>query len=300
MSFIRMLPSISCAWPSRPLSLNYLTLRAVTISKDNLSKSHEKAFRPVSKAYIMTIIIVLTLYALALNLLLWRAGYHSSLALSNESSPRRPSRVLIVGSTGGTGRQLVEQALERGYTVTAMARNPSKLALEHPQLDVIPGDVLDYESVSAAMQGQDAVLSAIGHKRFFYPTRILSDGTQNILKAMETNGVRRFVCETALGTGDTAGRMGLLYTFIVIPLVLPFYFFDKTRQEKLIAASNLDWVIVRPGVLTNSEKRGINCQGSNVGKFITGARISRADVGAFMLDQLESNNYLGTAPGISW
>lgn len=248
----------------------------------------------------MTIIIVLALYALAINLLLWWVGYKSPQAVAKGSSTKRPERVLIIGATGGTGRQLVELALERGYIVTALVRNPSKLGVEHPRLKVVRGDVLDCESVAVAVQGQDAVLSTLGHKRFYYPTRILSEGTRNILKAMEANGVRRFVCETALGTGDTAGRMGLLYTFIIVPLVLPFYFFDKTRQEKLIAQSAADWVIVRPGALTNGIKRGVYRHGFNIGSFIIGARISRADVADFMLDQLESDDYLGTAPGVSW
>src|SRR5207245_9990977 len=105
------------------------------------------------------------------------------------------------------------------------------------------------------MQSQEVVICALGHKRFFQPTRILSGGTQNILRAMEAHGVRRLVCETALGIGDSAGRMGLWYTFLVIPFILPFYFWDKTRQERLIAASRVKWVIVRPGALTNGAKR---------------------------------------------
>jgi putative NADH-flavin reductase len=248
----------------------------------------------------MTIIIVWAIYAIAINLLLWRARLHLPKVSNKSSSTQKPNRILIIGSTGGTGRRLVEQTLERGYAVTAMARNPAKLGIEHPKLNIVRGDVLDYESVADAVKGHDAVLSALGHKRFFYPTRIQSDGTRNILKAMETSGVRRFVCETALGFGDTTGRMGLLYTFLIIPLVLPFYFYDKTRQEHLIAKCNLDWVIVRPGALTNSEKRGVKHQGGNVGSFITGARISRTDVADFMLDQLESDDYLGQSPGISW
>ena len=160
-----------------------------------------------------------------------------------------------MGATGGTGRQLVTQALERGHEVTALVRNPSALGVEHPRLRVLRGDVLDYASVEAAMQGQEAVISALGHKRFFQPTRILSEGTRNLLRAMETRGVRRFVCETALGIGNSSGRMGLYYTFFVIPVVLPFYFWDKARQERIIAQSAVSWVIVRPGVLTNGEPR---------------------------------------------
>jgi len=206
--------------------------------------------------------------------------------------------VLIVGATGGTGRQLVEQALERGHVVTALARDPSALRIEHPRLTVVRGDVLDYRSVEAAVRGQDAVLSALGHKRFFYPTRILSEGTRNLLRAMETHGVQRFVCETALGIGDSAGRMGVYYTFFVIPIILPFYFWDKTRQERLIAASGASWVVVRPGALTNGAKRGRYRHGRNVGSFLWTVRISRADVADFMLNQMTDNTYLGTAPGV--
>jgi putative NADH-flavin reductase len=207
---------------------------------------------------------------------------------------------LIVGATGGTGRQLVAQALERGHEVTALVRNPSALDVEHPRLRVMRGDVLDYASVEAAMRGQEAVISALGHKRFFQPTRILSEGTRNLLRAMETEGVRRFVCETALGIGDSAGRMGIYYTFFVIPFILPFYFWDKTRQERLIAQSTVSWVIVRPGALTNGVKRGSYRHGRHVGSFVRTVRISRADVADFMLNQLTDNTYVRTSPGVCW
>ena len=240
------------------------------------------------------------LYAVSLSAALARAGHHSRTAPSSGSPTDHPARVLIVGATGGTGRQLVTQALERGYAVTALVRNPSRLQLEHPQLTVIQGDVLDYASVEAVMRGQDAVLSALGHKRFFYPTRILSEGTRNILRAMETHGVARFVCETSLGIGDSAGRMGLYFTLFVIPVILPFYFWDKTRQERTIAGSSVEWVIVRPGMLTNGEKRGRSHHGRHVGSFLLTVRISRADVADFMLNQLTSDRYLRSAPGVCW
>jgi putative NADH-flavin reductase len=207
---------------------------------------------------------------------------------------------LIVGATGGTGRQLVAQALERGYIVTALARDPSALGIQHPRLRSVPGDVLDYPSVEAAVRGQEAVISALGHKRFFRPTQILSEGTRNLLRAMEGQGVRRFVCETALGIGDSAGRLGLYYTLFVIPFILPFYFWDKARQERFIAASTMDWIIVRPGVLTNGAKRGCYRHGRRVGSFLSTVRISRADVADFMLKQTADNTYLRQTPGISY
>jgi putative NADH-flavin reductase len=195
---------------------------------------------------------------------------------------------------------LIEQALERGYAVTALVRNPSRLQVEHEQLKVVQGDVLDYGSVEAAVRGQEAVISALGHKRFFYPTRILSEGTGNLLRAMQTHGVPRFVCETSLGIGDSAGRMGLYYTLFVIPVILPFYYWDKTRQERLIAASPMEWIIVRPGVLSNGRKRATYRHGHHIGSFILAVRISRADVADFMLNQVEDDMYLRTAPGVCW
>jgi len=248
----------------------------------------------------MTLLLLFISYAIVLSAALARAGHRSQTAPSSGTPRHRPSRVLIVGATGGTGRQLVAQALERGYAVTAFVRDPSRLQLDHPQLTVIQGDVLDYSSVEAAMRGQEAVLSALGHKRFFYPTRILSKGTHNILRAMEAHGVPRLICETSLGIGDSVGRMGLLFTFFVIPAILPFYFWDKTRQERMIARSNVEWVIVRPGRLTNGDMRGRYRHGRHIGSFFWTVRISRADVADFMLNQMVSDTYLRTAPGVCW
>jgi putative NADH-flavin reductase len=209
-------------------------------------------------------------------------------------------RVLIIGATGGTGRQLVSQALERGHQVTAFVRDPAGLRMQHERVAVAQGNVLDYGSLEAALRGQDAVLSALGHKRWFYPNRILSAGTRNLVRAMETHGVRRLICETALGVGDSWGRAGLYYTLFVAPFILPFYFRDKERQEGIIRASSLEWVIVRPGMLTNGARRGIYRHGSNVGHWLWTCRISRADVADFMLRQLTDNTYLRSSPGICW
>lgn len=248
----------------------------------------------------MTLLALFLAYALALSVALGRAGYRSRAAAGPSGSPAHVTRLLIVGATGGTGRQLVRQALERGYAVTALVRNPAKIEALHPHLTVMQGDVLDAGAVDNAVRGQDAVVSALGHRRYVGPTRILSDGTRNVVRAMQAHGVRRFVCETSLGIGDSAGRMGVYYTFLVIPLVLPFYFWDKTRQERAIAATDLDWVTVRPGVLANAAPRGRYRHGRRIGSFVWTVRISRADVAAFMLDQLTSDTYLRRAVGVCW
>jgi putative NADH-flavin reductase len=206
--------------------------------------------------------------------------------------------VVIFGATGGTGRALVQQALDRGHTVTAFVRKSSRMRIKHERLRLAFGNVLDYGTVEAAIAGQDAVLSALGHKRWVIKTSILSNGTRNILAAMTKCGVRRLVCETSLGVGDSKGRLGILYTFFLIPLLLYFYFQDKELQEKCIMQSSLDWVIVRPAALTNGKQTGAVHDGTNVGSLLLTHTISRADVASFMLSELKDDRYIRDTPGV--
>ena len=209
-------------------------------------------------------------------------------------------KLLIIGATGGTGKELVKQALEQDFDVAAFLRNPEKLKIKHERLKVVTGNVLNPETINNAVKGQDAVLCALGHKRWFYPNNILSQGTKNIIEAMEKNNVRRFICETALGVGNSFGKLGLYYTLFTIPFILPFYFWDKGRQEKIIRSSSLDWTIIRPGMLTNGKRKGKYNHGEKVGNFIWSVRISRADTADFMLNQLSDNSYLHKAVGVCW
>ena len=206
--------------------------------------------------------------------------------------------LLIVGATGGTGQQIVTQALERGHQVTALVRRPPR-AEPRPGLTPVVGDVLNPGSLESAMQGQEAVLSALGHKRWLGPSHTLSQGTRNLIAAMGHHGVQRLICETALGIADSWWQMGLYYTLFVRPVILPFYFRDKVRQEAVIRASDLAWTIVRPGMLTNRPKRGRYRHGPQVGHWLWTVRISRADVAAFMLDQLTDRRYVRATVGVA-
>jgi putative NADH-flavin reductase len=240
-------------------------------------------------------------YAVAYNLALIRKAPRSKKISPASRGLGDRLHLLIIGATGGTGRQLVRQALEQGHEVTAFVRNPQRLKIEHSKLRIVRGDVLDYASVEAAMKGQNAVLCALGHKRVLGPTTILSRGTQSIMRAMKQCGVSRLICESSLGVGDVVGRLGLAATLLFVPLILPFYFWDRLRQETLIADStNIDWVIVRPATLTNGPARGDYRPGFDVGSYIWLSRVSRADVADFMLKQLNDDTYAGTAPGICY
>lgn len=244
------------------------------------------------------LLIIWSIYALALTVALIRRAPRRKNGKPISRGWGNRLQVLIIGATGGTGRQLVVQALEQGHTVTAFVRKPKKFKIAHPNLRVVQGNVHDYGSLESAMEGQSAVLSALGHKRWFYPTRTLSEGTRNILRAMKSRHVPRFICTSSLGVGSAVGRLGLLATFVFVPMILPFYFWDRLRQEKLIEESDADWVIVRPGILTNRAATGSYRHGRNVGNFIIGKKISRTDVADFMLRQLTDDTYVGAAPGI--
>lgn len=248
----------------------------------------------------LNLLLLLVVYAVGLTAALKFAG-HRSMAIAPGTGTRdRPERILIIGATGRTGRQLVTQALDRGYAVTAFARDPSSLEVRHPRLTIAQGNVLDAASVQAVMAGHHAVVSALGHKRYFSLSRIHAEGTRHILEAMRHHGVRRFVCLTSLGLGDSAGRLGMPYSLFVIPLLLPIYFWDKACQERLIARSDVDWVIVRPGSLNNGVKRERVNTGAKVGSYLWTVRVSRANVADFVLNQLTSDTYLRSAPGLAW
>jgi putative NADH-flavin reductase len=246
------------------------------------------------------ILIAWIIYALAFTLALARRAPCSKKSGGGPHALGDRLRILVIGATGGTGRELVRQGLAQGHQVTAFVRNPEKLRIKHSNLRVLQGNVLDYDTVEPAVQGQSAVLSALGHKRFLGPSTVLSEGTRNILRAMQNSQVPRFICETSLGVGNTVGRLGLPATLLFVPLILPFYLWDRIRQEKLIEESSLDWVIVRPATLTNGAARGNYRHGPKVGSYIPPNYVSRADVAGFMLKQLNDDTYLGSAPGICY
>jgi putative NADH-flavin reductase len=205
--------------------------------------------------------------------------------------------ILVIGATGRTGREVVTQALDLGCVVTAFARNPSDMTRLHERLKVVRGNVLDHASVEAAVPGQEAVVSALG-ARTHGRTTVLSEGTKNVVRAMERHGVRRLICESSLGVGDSQGQIGPLFDWFVLPLWLRHVYADKEVQERAIKESTLDWVIVRPALLTNGPRTGVYQAGLTYTRNAIVPRISRADVADFMLKQLSDDTYLRKAPAL--
>lgn len=208
-------------------------------------------------------------------------------------------KILIVGATRGIGKQLLEQALAAGHTVTALARNPQTLGTQHERLKLLQGDILDPASVAAAMAGQDAVCCTIGVKTPWEQMAVFSQGTKNLLQAMKKTGVKRLICVTGIGAGNSKGHGGFLYDSILFPLLLKSVYADKDRQEALIEASDAEWTIVRPGFLTNGRLTG-NYRVLTDLAGVSAGRISRADVAHFMLKEVESMQHLRQAPLLTY
>lgn len=206
-------------------------------------------------------------------------------------------KLLIFGSTGSIGRQLVEQALEQEHLVTAFARNPAKLDIQHTNLKVVQGDVLNSASVEQAVQDQDVVLCVLGSGR---KGTIRSEGTRQIIQAMEKAGVRRLICQTTLGAGESWENLNFFWKYIMFGAFLREAFFDHERQENEIKQSHLQWTIVRPGAFIDGDRTGNYRHGFSSTDKTTKLKISRADVADFILKQLTDDSYLYRTPGISY
>lgn len=205
--------------------------------------------------------------------------------------------VLIVGSTGTIGRELVKQALARGHVVTAFARDPSKLQLTDPGLAVAKGDVMDLASIEQVMPGKDAVLCALGAGS---KGGVRATGTRNLIKVMQKCGVRRFVCLSSLGVGDSRANLNFFWKHIMFGLLLRRAFADHVAQEHYINESGLEWTIVRPGAYTDGDRTGAYRHGFSATATGLKLKISRADVADFMLNQLTDDSYIRMMPGISY
>ena len=213
------------------------------------------------------------------------------------SKPR--AKILVLGATGGTGRLIVAQALARGYDVTALVRSPEKAnALLGAKLVV--GDARDPRTLREALRGQDAVVSALGTPASpFREVKLLSEVTRTLVDTMKAEEVARLVAITGIGAGDSRGHGGFAFDSLVFPLLLRHVYADKDRQEAIVRESGLDWVLVRPAILSDKASRGTVRALTDLSGF-HGGSIAREDVARFVLDQVEADAWVGRAPLITW
>jgi len=206
---------------------------------------------------------------------------------------------LLLGATGGTGRQIVREASTKGHSVVALVRSKAR-AQDLAGVELVEGDARDPIALERALSGCAGAISSLGTSISpFKEVRLLSTATQALVKAMSARQVRRLVCISGLGAGDSRGHGGFLYDDIFFPLLLRKVYEDKDRQEAIVRASNLDWVLVRPTILNDKPATGRVRAATDL-SHIHGGAISRADVASFVVAQLTEDTWVRCAPLITW
>jgi putative NADH-flavin reductase len=203
-------------------------------------------------------------------------------------------KILILGSTGRTGQELVKQALDKNYEATALLRDPAKLNIKHERLTVVKGNVLDKEILMKTVQGKDAVLSALGTGKSLKSGDLISNSVNLLVPAMNEKNVMRLIFLSAFGVGQTFEQASFIQK-IAFRLFLKNIYADKSKGDERIRNSNLDWTIVYAVLLTNKPLRGKYQVGEKLP--MNGMpKISRADVADFMLRQLTDSTFVKKAP----
>jgi putative NADH-flavin reductase len=205
-------------------------------------------------------------------------------------------RLLILGATGGTGRELVEQGLARRHRITALVRSPERLGEPRPGLTVLPGDPLGSDAIVAALPGHDAVLSTIGPPG---PgrTTVARDSARAIVTAMKATGARRLLVVSVGVLFDDAGLLGAALRKTFMRGIAD----DAAEMERTVEASDLEWTIVRPPRLTNgpcTERYAVRAGSLPVGAGGL-ATIRRSDLAHFMLDEAARSTHLRQIVGIA-
>ena len=200
-------------------------------------------------------------------------------------------KLLVLGGTGGTGRQIVTQALAAGREVTVLARDRSKVDIQHERLRVVDGDVRNNAALVDAMHGQDAVISAIGRGMSFKSEKLIEQSVPSILITMQTQGVKRLIFTSAMGVGETYRDSPVMAKFFFRTLLRGIYA-DKAIGDQLIRNSRLEWTIVQPakltdGPLTKNYRAGEHLPMSGM------PEISRADTAHFILDRINDPSTFG-------
>jgi putative NADH-flavin reductase len=206
-------------------------------------------------------------------------------------------RILIFGSTGTVGKLLIQQALDAKHAVTAFTRKSATIALRHPNLQIVQGDVMNKSTVAGAMPRHDAVFCTLGAGRKGY---VRAAGTRNIIDAMENAGIKRFICQSTLGAGDSRGNLNFLWKYIMFGFLLREAYADHELQESYVIQSKLEWTIIRPAAFTDGPLTGNYRAGFDAKAEGLKLKISRADVADFLLKQLTDRSYLKKTPGQSY
>lgn len=200
-------------------------------------------------------------------------------------------KIVVFGATGKTGSLLVEQAIAKGHDVTVYVRNAQSVKIENPKLKIVVGNLSETLKLKDVLAGAEAAFSTLGGNSLTKRSPELVSGIDNIVNTLEQEVVPRFIYLSSFGAGDSKKLMPSILKFFMVDLFLRIPLADHNLNEQRIMNSKLQWTIVRPGGLTDGSLTGSLFHGTEA--FKQGkTSISRADVAAFMLNQLDDKSYL--------
>lgn len=209
----------------------------------------------------------------------------------------KPVTLAVLGASGGVGRLLIARALARGYAVRGQTRDAQRLGDFAGRIAVAAFDPRDPAALEKFVAGADAVIFAVGIDNTS-KTDLFSAATAALLAAMRRTGTMRLVAITGIGAGETRGHGGFFYDRVIFPLFTRHRYADKTKQEALIAASDRDWVIVRPAPFASHAPAEALQVHTTIPPGLKLRRVTRDEVAAFALEQVESDSYLRQKPFI--
>lgn len=200
------------------------------------------------------------------------------------------AHILVIGGSRGIGRAVCRVATAKGHTVRAMSRSGKMPEGAGAHCEAMKGDAVIAADVARALDGIDVVVQALGVPPsidlVLKPVTLFSEATRVLLPEMKTAGVHKFVSVTGFGAGDSNASINVLQR-LPFNMLLKRAYDDKSVQEELIEASDLDWLIVRPGVLTSGSASGKYRVLTEPSEWRNGI-ISRADVASFIVQRIEA------------
>jgi putative NADH-flavin reductase len=211
---------------------------------------------------------------------------------------------LLLGATGGTGLQIIEQGLKLGYNIKALVRSPEKITTSHENLFVIKGNPLDAGDIAKALEGNDVLVTALGvpNLMFISKTTLYSDSARAVAEDMKLKGASRLVCVSAGLTGlkDPNSKLPFFVRYIMGPFVWRTMYQDMAIMEQIFMDSGLDWTIVRPPRLADLPLKGDYAESD--GFDVPGGKMTlgRADLADLVLKTLEDNEYIGKAVAVAY
>ncbi len=201
-------------------------------------------------------------------------------------------KVVIFGASGGTGQELVKQAIAAGHDVSAFIRREPVGGMDFLGARVVRGDVADRTSIAGVLRGDVAVLSALGAPTPFRPYPPFLEGIRNILDCLEEGGGRRLVYLSFVGVPESRDQFGFIGKHLIAPRVLRHATEGHRQNEEAIRSSPLDWTIVRAAKLTDGARTSTYRVGERLVPRGIVPRISRADVADLMLHQLTHSDHV--------